>query len=173
MPFPDDPDPPHARFLRLGRWSEHYACYAVTKNVENRSPVLAAPQRADIIVESLQYLRSTDRIRLMAFCIMPDHYHALFFLLPQADTLSALMRQVGRHTARHINAALGRSGQFWQEGFYDHRCRSEDDMIDRASYIEHNPVRKDLVQRAEQWVYSSAHPSRAEMLDRQWYSESG
>ena len=163
-------DPPHARFLRGGRWSESYACYALTKRVEGRRPVLAAPEPAEIIIGSLAYLRTVNRIRLLAFCIMPDHYHAMFFLLPEAKSLSAVMEQIGRYTAGRINQSLRRTGRFWQDGFYDHRCRDEDDMNDRLWYIENNPVRAGLVEKPEQWEYSSAHRSRAGMLDRAWYA---
>lgn len=165
------PDPPHSRFLRGGRWSEHFVCYSVTKNVHRRKPVLAVPERADIIIGSLDFARKADRIRLLAFCVMPDHYHALFFLLPEGKSLSSLMEQIGRYTARLINQSLGRSGQFWQDGFGDHRCRNVDDMSDRLCYIENNPVRAGLAETAEEWEYSSAHPSRAGMLDRDWYNE--
>jgi len=170
-PVNPKPAPPHSRFLRGGRWSDHYVCYCVTKNVEGRKRVLAAPERADIVTGSLDYLRKIYEIRLLAFCIMPDHYHALFFLLPKAGTLSAVMAKISRFTSRQINKALHRSGRFWQDGFHDHRCRNVDDMNDRLWYVENNPVRAGLVEKSEQWPYCSAHPSRASMLDRDWYSE--
>ena len=143
------PDPPHSRFLRGGRWSEDYACYAVTKNVQGRKAVLAAPRREEIIIGSLNHLRASERIRLLAFCVMPDHYHALFFLLPKGKTLSTVMEQIGRYTARLINQSLGQTGRFWQDGFNDHRCRDVDDMNDRLWYIENNPVRAGLVEKPE------------------------
>ena len=101
---------------------------------------------------------------------MPDHYHVLMFLAGD-KSLSDVMRSIGKHTARRLNGMLGRSGQFWQEGYYDHRCRDTEDVEDRMCYIEHNPVRAELVTRAEDWTYSSAHPSQARLLDRDWYAE--
>jgi putative transposase len=160
---------PHAGALRAGRWSEALACYAVTKCPQGRQPVLDNPETAGLLLSSFDYLRQTDQIRLMAFCIMPDHYHLLIFLTG-AISLSALMATLGRYTARRLNQILSRSGQFWQEGFYDHRCRDEDDLEDRMTYIEHNPVRAALVERAEQWPYSSAHPSQSSLLDRDWHA---
>jgi len=171
MPSSDATHPPHSRFLRGGRWSEHYACYSVTKNVEGRRTVLANPQRANIIMGSFGYLRSNDRIRLIAFCIMPDHYHALFFLLPGGKTLSTVMEQIGKYTARLINESLRQTGRFWQDGFHDHRCRDVDDMDYYLQYIENNPVRAGLVEEARDWEYSSANPRWAKMLDRDWYNE--
>jgi hypothetical protein len=36
-------------------------------------------------------------------------------------------------------------------------------------YIEHNPVRAGLVERAELWPYSSANPIHRDVLDREWW----
>ena len=79
------------------------------------------------------------------------------------------MSSIGQFTATEINKLHRRKGKFWEEGFFDHRCRDEDDIIDRLTYIENNPVRAGLTHRPEQWPYSSAHPSTKAMLDRDWY----
>jgi putative transposase len=57
----------------------------------------------------------------------------------------------------------------WQpHGYYDHACRDEADVLDLGTYIEYNPIRKGLVTRAEDWLFSSAHPSRKDILDWDW-----
>jgi REP element-mobilizing transposase RayT len=161
---------PHASTLRTGRWSETFGCYAITKCPRIREPALAQNAPAELILSSLDHLRKTGLIRLLAFCIMPDHYHVLMFLTSNTP-LSDLIRSVGKYTARRLNQMFNRSGQFWEEGFYDHRCRSEEEIEDRMCYIEHNAVRAELVEKAEDWPYSSAHPSQARLLDRDWYAE--
>ena len=105
----------------------------------------------------------------MAFCIMPDHYHAVLFPVGR-KSLSEIMNSFGKFTARRLNMLLHRQGEFWEEGFYDHRCRDDDDIEDRVTYIEHNPVRVELVRKAEDWPFSSAHPSQTSLLDRDWYA---
>jgi len=160
---------PHSENLRVGRWSEKLACYAVTKNLARRQAILAAPSPAGIILSSLQHLRAAGEIRLSAFCIMPDHYHAVMFLVG-SRSLSEVMGSLGKFTARRLNRLFGREGAFWEEGFYDHRCRDEDDIEDRTSYIEHNPVRAGLVATAADWEFSSAHPSNRLILDHDWYA---
>ncbi|MCH8047165.1 MAG: transposase [Planctomycetes bacterium] len=170
MTTPPDPTPPHARNLRAGRYSEPRHCYAITKTVEGRRPVLAGEETSAIITGSLDYLRNTDQIRLLAFCIMPDHYHTVMFVL-HGKSLSEIMESVGKFTSLRLNRLLGGSGRFWQDGFYDHRCRDEDDIEDRLVYVEHNPVRAGLVERAGQWPYSSACALNHNLLDRDWYSQ--
>ncbi len=167
---PPKKNEPHARFLRAGRWSEQYGCYAITKNPEIRLPLLAESEPAELILSSFDYLRKVGEIRLLAFCIMPDHYHVLMFLVGDLS-LSDVMRSVGKYTARRLNRMFNRRGQFWQDGFYDHRCRDNDDILDRLTYIENNPVRAGLADKPEQWPFSSARPEQGGRLDRDWYME--
>jgi REP element-mobilizing transposase RayT len=136
--------------LRKGRVSQDFACYSISKAVPRRRPVLASDAAAKILIDSWQYLRSRDRFKLFAFCIMPDHYHLTFCLLP-GENLSKLMEDSNKFTAHELNKLLGRSGQFWQEGFHDRNCRNDSELHDLSLYIEHNPVRLGLVESAELW----------------------
>lgn len=160
----------HSRHLRGGRQSEPMACYVITKCVGHRRKVLANDRTAAVLFDSLNFMRSQDRMRLLAFCVMPDHLHLLVLLLSKC-TLQELIRDYSRFTARQLNRIIGSQGDFWEEGFHDSRCRDENDMVERLAYIEHNPVRAGLVARAEEWKYSSAHRDCCGMLDRDWYAE--
>jgi putative transposase len=154
--------------LRRGRVSEDFACYSITKTVEWRRPVIAADRTAQVLIGSWAYLRSSDRIKVFAFCIMPDHYHLMLCLMP-GQNLSKVMEDSGKFTAREINNLIGGQGQFWQNGFHDHCCRDTDDLHELCLYIEHNPVRKQLVEAPELWPYSSAVPGNKYLLDREWW----
>ena len=63
-----------------------------------------------------------------------------------------------RHTAREANRILGRTGEtFWQaESYGDHWVRDEDEYRRIVAYIESNPVKAGLVERAEDYEWSSA-----------------
>jgi REP element-mobilizing transposase RayT len=154
--------------LRKGRISEDFACYSISKAVEGRHAVLAEVKSAQILMDSWQHLRRTNRIKIFAFCVMPDHFHLAFCLMP-GNFLSKVMEDSNKFTARELNKLLGRQGQFWQNGFYDHRCRNEKELYDLCLYIEHNPVRRSLVVAAEDWPYASAYPANKWMLDREWW----
>jgi len=168
--MPNDSPEPHARNLRSGRFSEPFVCYSITKNVEGRRNILASVPLAEVLLDSWNYLRKADHVKLLSFCIMPDHYHLLLCLLEE-KTLSEILNSTSKFTSREINKHLGVKGRFWQDGFHDHRCRNENEVDDLSTYIEHNPVRKGLVECAEQWIFSSANPRNQWLLDRQWYAQ--
>ncbi len=169
MSLPREHDDPHARRLRGGRWSEPFRTYFVTKCVEGRRPILTAPAAAETVIEALAHIRSQNQIKLLAFVIMPDHYHAVFSLLPGED-LSHLMRRIGSFTANRIQRAPSIHHTVWQRaGFYDRACRDDSEVLDAVAYVHDNPVRRGLVMAEEEWLYSSAHPTRRGILDWEWW----
>jgi putative transposase len=160
---------PHARRLRGGRISAPFQTYFVTKCVEGRRQILAIPSAAEVVIASLGHARRRGQIKLLAFVVMPDHYHAVFSLLPDQD-LSDLMRKIGSYTANRIRRALHLDHPVWQpDGFFDRACRNDKEVYDAVEYVHHNPVRKCLSALPEEWPFSSAHPSHREMLDWDWW----
>jgi type I restriction enzyme R subunit/putative DNA methylase len=68
-----------------------------------------------------------------------------------------ITRAVKNTSARNANAILGRTGQpFWQTESFDHWVRNGKQFDRILQYIEENPVKAGLVERAEQWPWSSA-----------------
>ena len=86
---------PHARRLRGGRISVPFQTYFLTKCIEDRRPILAVPAAAEIVIQSLADVRAKGEIKLLAFVIMPDHYHAVLSILPVAGTGTASRKDIG------------------------------------------------------------------------------
>ena len=83
----------------------------------------------------------------LAFVVMPDHIHWLF-VLAKNISLSSVVANMKRHSARQINKSCGCQGsRIWQRGFHDHALRREEDVIHVARYIVANPLRAGLVSR--------------------------
>jgi putative transposase len=93
-------------------------------------------------------------VRIWAYCLMPNHVHLI--LLP--STAGGLARAVGeihqRYT-RRINFRQGWRGHLWQ-GRFASFVMSEKHLMGATRYVERNPVKADLVARAEDWRWSSA-----------------
>ena len=85
---------------------------------------------------------------------MANHVHVL--LTPHVE-MKKVTRAIKSYSARKANQILGRSGEpFWQEESYDHWIRGEEEMNHIIRYIEWNPVKACLVERIEDWPWSSA-----------------
>ena len=148
---------PHQSHLRKGRFSEEGRAYALTKCVSSEISLTEHPSVAKALIEALFWMERQNAFSLGAFIIMPDHYHAVI-ALTGTKSLSQIMRSIGSHTAREANRIMGSSGQFWQRGYYDRAIRKTEDIETIFEYIHHNPVRRGLVQAADEWPYSSIAP---------------
>jgi len=41
----------------------------------------------------------------------------------------------------------------WQENYFDHRLRNDNEFIEKSYYIRMNPVRKELCKKPEDWKW--------------------
>jgi phosphoribosylanthranilate isomerase/REP element-mobilizing transposase RayT len=90
---------------------------------------------------------------LVAYVVLVNHVHVL--LQPKAP-LPKISRAIKGYTPRRANEILGRTGSFWQDESYDRWVRSEEELQRIIRYIESNPVSARLVERIEDWPWSSA-----------------
>ena len=108
----------------------HGACY------------LAKPETAELVAGALRHFDG-DRYKLHAWCVMPNHVHAVVEPLAGHD-LSAIIHSWKSYTAHEANQALGRSGDFWQHDAYNHIIRSEKEYVFQTRYVWENPDKAGL-----------------------------
>jgi putative transposase len=110
---------------------------------------------AELMVETLLGYRDRGVYLLHAFVIMPDHIHLL--LTPNTTTsLEKAVQFIKGGSSHRIGKLRGSKSEIWQVGFHDWTVRDGGDWNAKAEYIHLNPVRARLVERAEDWPYSSA-----------------
>lgn len=118
------------------------------------------------VEESLKHFAG-ERYDLIAWVVMPSHYHWMFrprdewvrSLGSSVDVLSPrrrILHAVNRHSAVECNKLLGRTGGFWQRESHDHCVRDEEELERIVAYVHGNPVVSGLVERAEDYPFSSA-----------------
>jgi REP element-mobilizing transposase RayT len=94
------------------------------------------------------------QIAIIAYCLMPNHYH---FLLRQ-DGEVALSRVVGwlfNAYVLAVNNQQGRSGTLFEGRFRDVQVDKEGYLIHLCRYIHANPVKAGLVADPGEWPYSN------------------
>jgi REP element-mobilizing transposase RayT len=91
---------------------------------------------------------------LTAWVFLPDHWRAIIF--PRFPlTISRVMESIKVGSTLRINAGRKESGLFWQPRFFDRAVRTVKEYYEKVEYIHMNPVRAGLVERAEDWPWSS------------------
>jgi REP-associated tyrosine transposase len=92
-------------------------------------------------------------VDVWAYCLMPNHVHLI--LTPQTET--GIARAVGaahRRYTHFINARGRWTGHLFQSRFAS-VVMDEGHLIAAVRYVSLNPVRARLVERAEEWPWSS------------------
>ena len=106
---------------------------------------------------TLQQARAKVPIRLLSYCLMPNHWHLV--LWPAAD--DDVMRFTHWLTGTHAQRVHARRGTKGRGAIYAHRYGAVPVNDDAAflrvvRYVERNAVRAQLVERAQDWLWSSA-----------------
>jgi len=83
---------------------------------------------------------------------MPEHIH-LLISEPEKANVAAAMQSLKQGIARTL--ALRADELFWQARYYDFNVWSERKFTEKLRYIHRNPVRRGLVARPEDWLWSS------------------
>jgi REP element-mobilizing transposase RayT len=107
------------------------------------SCVLINPGAAGIVADALRFFDG-ERYGLHAWCVMPNHVHAVFEPLA-GHTLEKILHSWKSFTANEINKALKRSGTLWQTESYDHLVRDEKEFERVVGYVANNPAKAGLV----------------------------
>ncbi len=94
--------------------------------------------------------------RLAAWVMMPNHVHVLVELWTMP--LGRLCKAWKGASANAINHILRRSGEFWQEDYWDRYIRDEEHFRKALRYIELNPIKAGLSGTAADWPHGSANP---------------
>jgi len=115
---------------------------------------LRDPRIAPLVEEALLHFDG-QRYRLIAWCVMPNHVHALVETREEWP-LTGIVHSWKSFTAHRANSILKRSGDFWLREYFDRFIRDERPFANAVGYIEMNPVQAGLVARAEEWRGSSA-----------------
>lgn len=130
--------------------------YHVLNRRVGRLPLFETPGDYRAFETILQEAVAQTRIRLAAYCLMPNHWHLL--LWPRADgELSEVLRWITvTHTQRwHAHRHSAGTGPVYQGRFKSFPIQTDHHFLTVARYVERNARRAQLVRRAEAWPWSS------------------
>jgi len=132
---------------------------------------------ADIVLDSFTFCRANKGLQVWAYVIMSNHVHCI--LSARDGNLPDIIRDFKRHTASAILKAIqtpeesrrdwmmkrfefaARSNirnsnyQFWMHQSHPIEITTEQFASQKLNYIHMNPVKAGLVEKAEDWLYSS------------------
>lgn len=134
--------------------------YFVTFCTYQRQAGLASEVAAPGITTEIRRMDAEDIWNMRCAVIMPDHVHLLFRLGP---TL-ALGRAIARLKSKSL-VGLKAGGLRWQEGYFEHRLRPEENPLPLFLYIYLNPYKAGLLPATSNWPWYLCRQD-----DMDWFS---
>lgn len=129
------------------------AVYHVTARGNARADIFADAEDRDSFLKLLQIVVKRYRWQCHAYCLMDNHYH-LLIETPDAN-LSRGMRQLNGLYTQRSNRRHRQVGHLLQGRFKAILVEKESHLLALCRYIVRNPVAARMVQRAEDWPWSS------------------
>ena len=138
--------------------------YFLTIITHRRNPILI--ENIELLRESFRQSKKKHIYTIDAIVILPDHIHML--ITPKITTdypkiVSSIKTYFSKNCDEKYYAYLEQSisrhksryKPIWQKKYYEHTIRDEKDLYFHLNYIEQNPVKHQLVEKASDWKYSS------------------
>ena len=131
-------EPDHVVFITI--------CGAQRRAILNSS--LCAP----IVIECVKRGCEIHSLDLVAYCVMPDHIHAVVYTKDGCD-IEKYLRGLKWAVSRRLHQA-DIVGDIWQRSYWDRHHREEEDARAMIEYVLENPVRKGYCEKWEEWPHS-------------------
>jgi putative transposase len=130
--------------------------YHVLNRAAGRRRIFSTESDYAAFEKVIEEARGRTTMRLLAYCIMPNHWHLV--LWPQHDDdLSNYMQWLTfTHTQRyHLAHESVGTGPIYQGRFKSFPVQENEHFYRVCRYVERNALRANLVRRAELWRWSS------------------
>ncbi|MFC1736031.1 transposase [Candidatus Hydrogenedentota bacterium] len=126
----------------------------VTQPGNRRADIFECDEDREVYLRLLGKYMKKYGVSLWAYCLMSNHVH-LVLVPAAAESLSRCLRDTHTVYATHFNKRTQLSGHVWQGRFFS--CALDEAHLWAAvRYVERNPVRAGIVEKAEEFSWSSA-----------------
>ncbi|MFN4290731.1 MAG: transposase [Permianibacter sp.] len=126
----------------------------IVQRGHNRQVVFAEPEDFQRYLDTLVEFKDQYGVSVYGYCLMTNHVHLL--VAPQdVSGLGALMKRLAGRQTRYHNQLEGRRGTLWESRYKSSPVDTDEYLLACLRYIEMNPVRAAMVEKPEQYPWSS------------------
>ena len=143
--------------------------YFFTCVTYQRTPILTTELARDCLRNAIQVVRKVHPFDITAIVVLPDHWHTIW-TLPQGDVRYPLrwmrikeeftkgwLKAGGIEQPQSVSRKEQRSRGVWQRRYWERTIQDETDLKRCTDYIHWNPRKHALVERVQDWKWSSFH----------------
>jgi len=103
----------------------------------------------ELFERSLEVIRLRYDFVACGYVVMPEHVHLLV-----SEPKKALLSKAIQALKLSVSVQ-SRERPFWQARYYDFNVHNEEKRVEKIRYMHRNPVKRGLVEKPEQWQWSS------------------
>lgn len=147
------------------------AIYFVTFTVHQWVDVFTRKEYVEILLENLRYCQKNKGLKIFAWVVMTNHCHLI--IRSEGYNLSDVIRDLKKHTAKVLFEAIDKNEResrkrwltwllskdgsiwFWEEGYHGVEISDNYLFESKSNYIHLNPVRAGIVEKEEEYLWSS------------------
>lgn len=155
-------------YIIKNQHQQHFVTFTVHQWVD----VFTRNIYKDIVIESLKFCQKEKGLKIYAWVLMTNHVHLI--LQSETTKLSDIIRDFKKYTASQIIKSIENNPQesrkdwllwllkkeykiwFWDEGYHGEEIYSKEFYEIKRDYIHANPVKAGVVEKEEDYIYSSA-----------------
>ena len=147
--------------------------YHVHNRANGRMQIFARDSDYSAFEQVLIEARERVRMRVLACCLMPNHWHLVLWPYLDGDLTSFVSWLTMTHAQRwHAYHGTVGSGHLYQGRFKASPVETDDHFLKLCRYVERNALRANLVGRAEDWRWCSLwHREQGDSLAQRLLSE--
>jgi putative transposase len=132
--------------------------YHVLNRAVGRATLFEKPADYLAFEKVLREARDWLPVRLLAYCVLPNHWHLVLWPEKDGDLSEHLRWLTVTHTQRwHAHHHTSGTGPIYQGRFKSFPVQEDDHLQTVCRYVERNALRAGLVSRAESWRWSSLY----------------
>lgn len=131
-----------------------HSYYHIITRGNNRHQTFKDPADYQYFLDKLALYKKELPFDLFHYCLMPNHVH-LLVRTKNAAAFSLFMKKLNLSYFHYFRRRYGWVGHFWQDRFKSQPVGKDSYFIQCGKYIELNPVRAGLTEKAEGYPFSS------------------
>jgi putative transposase len=130
--------------------------YHVLNRANGRAAIFEKPRDYWAFERAIARTMEYVAMRVLAYCLMPTHWHFVLWSYEDGDLAAFMHRLSTTHVRRwHLHRHSVGTGHVYQGTFKSFPVQTDEHLITVCRYVERNPVRAGLVERAQDWRWSS------------------
>ena len=138
---------------RVAREKSESGIYHVIIRGANRQEIFHDEEDKLRFLETLKKYKTDAEMKVYGWCLMGNHVHLL--LKEGKEDLSITMKRLGVSYVWFYNLKYKTTGHLFQDRFKSEKVETDEYLLTVIRYIHQNPVKAGIVERSEEWIWSS------------------